>query len=80
MNKTMSTAAVSAVSRQLQRTAADSKGRMKNRMNGLVVPVAKRRCAGEHRHVDAMGQDREARVEPPVLPGHRGDQRPRRAA
>ena len=73
MNRTMSTAAVSAVSRQLQRIAADSSGRMKNRKNGLVVPVGRKGDGGEHRHVDAMGRDGEPRVEPPVVPGRRGD-------
>ena len=35
----MRTVAVSAVSRQLHRTAAESNGRMKNNTNGLLQPV-----------------------------------------
>ena len=37
---TTGTLAVSAVSRQLQRTAAESSGSTKKRKNGLVVPFA----------------------------------------
>src|SRR5207248_9029179 len=36
---------VSAVSRQLQRTAAESKGRMKNKVKGLLQPTAEKAIA-----------------------------------
>jgi hypothetical protein len=45
MYKRTSAVAVSAVSRQLQRIAAESKGRTKKRKKGLVVPLLEKTMA-----------------------------------